>query len=62
MKNADKIKYDTVLSFSQLFALWDLIRHMLVLFRWLMDAAVQNEFVSLVHGSVGNNIFLDADG
>jgi hypothetical protein len=56
MKNADKIKYDPVLSFSQLFALWDLIPHILVPLRWLMDAAVQNEFVSSAHGLVGNNM------
>jgi hypothetical protein len=56
MKNADKIKHDTMLSSSQLFALWNLIRYMLVLLRWLMDAAVQNEFVRLAPGLVGNNI------
>jgi hypothetical protein len=52
MKNVDVIRYDTVL-----FALWNIFRHMLVLLRRLMDAAGQNEFVSLAHGFLRNNTF-----
>jgi hypothetical protein len=48
--------------FSQLFARWEIIRHILVLLWWLMDAAVQNEFVSLSPRLVGNNMFWDVGG